>query len=114
MIRGIFGILVIVNVNDDKSCDVGKYLDYKNFKCSIKLVDKLAEECSETVEEVKIARKNMHKNKCSSCTVYISIRQTIVNINGRSQTNKYQKLNLLFLQRHDQSQRFWFKLVKNR
>ena len=90
----------------DKSCDVGKYLDYKNFKCSKKLVDKLAGEYSETVEEVKIARKNMHKNKCSSCTVYMSIRQKIVNINGRSQTNKYQKLNLLFLQRHDQSQRF--------
>ena len=27
-------------------------------------------------------------------------------INGRSQTNRDQKLNLLFLQRHDQSQKF--------
>ena len=34
-------------------------------------------------------------------------------INGRSQTNRDQKSNLLFLQRHDQSQRFWIKLVKN-
>ena len=29
------------------------------------------EECTETVEEVKIASKNMHKNQCSFCTVYI-------------------------------------------
>ena len=39
----------------DKSCNVGEYLDYENFKCREKLVDKLVEECSETVAEVKIA-----------------------------------------------------------
>ena len=35
-------------------------------------------------------------------------------INGRSQANTDQKLNLLFLQRHYQSRKFWIKLVKNR
>ena len=35
-------------------------------------------------------------------------------INRKSQTNRDQKLNLLFLQRHDQSQTFWLKLVKNK
>ena len=35
-------------------------------------------------------------------------------INGKSQTNRDQKSNLLFLQRHDQSQKFRLKLVKNR
>ena len=35
-------------------------------------------------------------------------------INGKSQTNRDQKSNLLFLQRHDQSQKFQIKLVKNR
>ena len=35
-------------------------------------------------------------------------------INGKSQTNRDQKSNLLFLQRHDQSQKFRIKLVKNR
>ena len=35
-------------------------------------------------------------------------------INGKSQTNRDQKLNLLFLQRHNQSQKFLIKLVKNR
>ena len=35
-------------------------------------------------------------------------------INGKSQTNRDQKSNLLFLQQHDQSQKFQIKLVKNR
>ena len=35
-------------------------------------------------------------------------------INGKTQTNRDQKSNLLFLQRHDQSQKFRLKLVKNR
>ena len=64
----------------DKSCDAGEYLDYKNCKCRKKLVDKLVERCTETVKEVKIARKNEHKNKCSSFILYIvlcSITNTI-------------------------------------
>ena len=44
----------------------------------------------------------------------ISIKQQMININGKSQTNRDQKLNLLFLQRHNQSQKFRIKLVKNR
>ena len=40
-----------------------------------KKVDKLAEECTETVEEVKIAKitlaENENTHKCSSCTLYI-------------------------------------------
>ena len=39
----------------DKSCDIGEYLDYKNCKCRKKLVDKLVEECTENIVEVKIA-----------------------------------------------------------
>ena len=35
-------------------------------------------------------------------------------INGKSQTNRDQKSNLLVLQQHDQSQKFRIKLVKNR
>ena len=55
----------------DKSCDVREYLDYKNCKCRKKLVDKLTEECTENIEEVKIASENDHKNKCSSCILCI-------------------------------------------
>ena len=70
VMRDLFGTLVIVNVND-KSCDVGEYLDYENCKCRKKLVDKLTEECTENIDEIKIASGNKHKNKCSSCALYI-------------------------------------------
>ena len=33
-----------------KSCDIGKYLDYKNCKCGKKIVNKLVEECSENID----------------------------------------------------------------
>ena len=36
----------------NKSCNIGEYLDYSNCKCRKKLVDKLVDECTETVEEV--------------------------------------------------------------
>ena len=59
----------------DKSCDVGEYLDYKNCKCRNKLVDKLVEKCTETVEEIKLAKltlaENENKHKCSSCTLHV-------------------------------------------
>ena len=55
-----------------KAYDVGEYLDYEICKCRKKLIDKLIDECDETVEEVKIAKitlaKNENKYKCSSCT----------------------------------------------
>ena len=58
----------------DKACDVGEYLDYENCKCRKKLVAPLIEECTETVEEVKLAKITLAENensyKCSSCTVY--------------------------------------------
>ena len=57
----------------DKAYDVGEYLDYENCKYR-KLVAPLIEECTETVEEVKLAKitlaKNENKCKCSSSTVY--------------------------------------------
>ena len=55
----------------DKSCDVGEYLNYENGKCRKKIVDKLNEECAKNIDEVKRAGENKHKNKCSSCTLYI-------------------------------------------
>ena len=39
----------------DKTCDIGEYLDYENCKCRKKLVDKLINECTETIEQVKLA-----------------------------------------------------------
>ena len=69
----------------DKSCDVGEYLEYKNCKCRKKLDDKLIEECTENVEEVKLAKitstENKNKHKCSSCTLYIVLFSIIFTIN---------------------------------
>ena len=56
---------------NDKSRGIGEYLDYSNFKCRKKLFDKLIEECTENIDEVKIDNENEHKKECNSCTVYI-------------------------------------------
>ena len=54
----------------NKSCDVGEHLGYENCKCRKRLVDKLVDECTETVdEEIEITDNN--NNKCNSCTVSI-------------------------------------------
>ena len=45
-----------------------------------KLVDKLVEECTKTIDEVEIASENEHENKCSSCTLYIVLFSLIVTI----------------------------------
>ena len=69
----------------DKSCDIGEFLDYKNCKCRKRLINKLVDECTENVEEVKLAKitsakyENMHK--CSSCTLYIVLFSIIFTIN---------------------------------
>ena len=66
-----------------KSCDVGEYLDYENCKCRKKLVDKLVEECTENINEIKISECRSGKNicKCSSCTLYIVLFSVIFTIN---------------------------------
>ena len=64
----------------DKSCDNRECLNYKNWKCIKKLADKLVEECTETVEEMKIASENKHKNKGSSCILYIVLFSIIFTI----------------------------------
>ena len=58
----------------DKACGIREYLNYENCKCRKKIVDKLVDEYTETVEEVKLAKITLAENensyKCSSCTVY--------------------------------------------
>ena len=39
----------------NKSCDVREYLDYENCTCRKKLIDKLVEECTQNIDEVKFA-----------------------------------------------------------
>ena len=59
------------NCERNKSCDVGEYLDYENCSWRKKIVDKLVEECTETVEKLKLAKitlaENENKHKYSLC-----------------------------------------------
>ena len=73
----------------DKNCDFSEYLDYENCKCRKKLVDKLIDECTETIEEVILAKitpmelhstKNENENKYSSCKVYILLMIVVLTI----------------------------------
>ena len=55
----------------DKYCDVGQYLDYEICKCRKKLIGKLLVECTENIDEVKIAEitstemhSARHENLC--------------------------------------------------
>ena len=70
----------------DKACDVGEYLNYDNCKCRKKIVDKLVDECTESVEELKLAKITLAENensyKCSFCTVYTVLLWICFTING--------------------------------
>ena len=118
----------------DKSCNVGEYFDDENCKCRKKLVNKLFKECTETVEELKLAEnENENMYKFSSCTVCIVLFSILFTINFGIGTYfvyfhwylkkwcstcsvwySYSNNNLLFLQRHYQSQTFRIKFVKNK
>ena len=43
-------------------CDVCEYLDHKNCKCRKTLVDKLTDVCTETLEEVKLAKITLYNS----------------------------------------------------
>ena len=65
-------------ITTDNSCDIAEYLDYKNFNCRKKIIDKLVEECSENIDENKMLYNetfdiiSSSDNKTSdSCIVYI-------------------------------------------
>ena len=65
-------------------CDIGEYLDNSNYKCRRKLVDPIAEECTENIEKTKLVKtltENKNKDKCSSCTLYIILFSVSFTIN---------------------------------
>ena len=68
----------------DKTCDIGEYLDYENCKGRKKLVDQLVDGCTETIEEVKLAKitlsENESENKYASCTVYFVLMIVVFTI----------------------------------
>ena len=58
----------------DKSCGIGRYLDYKKCACWSRIVDRLVEECSNVTDENKIYNETLNtipSNDCASCTTYI-------------------------------------------
>ena len=63
----------------DKSCDIVEYLDYSNYKCRKKIVDKLVvEQYTENIEEGYFSPENEHKY--SSCTLYIILLSIFLTI----------------------------------
>ena len=68
----------------DTNFDIGEYLDYENCKCRKKLVDKLIDECTETIEEVKLAEitpfENENNYEYNSCIVYIVLMVVVFTI----------------------------------
>ena len=66
----------------NKHCDFGEYLDYENCKCRKKLVDKLIDECTETIEEMKLANitftENENNYEHNSYMVYIVLMIVVI------------------------------------
>ena len=67
----------------DKMCDFGEYF-HENFKHRKKLVDRLHDECVETLEQVKLGKITLVENgntyKCSSCRVYTLFMFFTINV----------------------------------
>ena len=71
------------NCECEKSCNVEEYLDYANCKYRKGLTDKLVEEWSENIDEVKITNITLaeDENKCkSSWTIYVILIMIIFTI----------------------------------
>ena len=66
----------------DKNCDIGEYLDYENCKCRKKLVDKLIDEYSKTIDETKLTNitftENENNYECGSCIIYIVLMIVVI------------------------------------
>ena len=69
----------------NRACDFSEYLDYKNCICIKHLVNKLIDECNETIDEVKLAKitpvENKNSYKRNSCILYIILFSILFIIN---------------------------------
>ena len=85
MIKNLFGILVIVSVNVIKPVILVNIYIMKVVSAEKRLVDKLVDECTETVEKAKLAKRILTENensyKCTSCTVYTALFWIFFTIN---------------------------------
>ena len=58
----------------DKSSGIGEYIDYKSCRCWKRVIDKLAEKCSENTngnELIYNETVNDSRKVCNSCRMYI-------------------------------------------
>ena len=95
----------------DKSYNIGEYLDYSNCKCRKKLVDKLIDECNETIEEVKLAKITPFEN--GSCIVYIVFMIVVFTISiGITVYLVYYNWSLIKFNTHKETVIWWVQLYK--
>ena len=97
----------------NKSCNFSEYLDYENCKCRRSLVNKLIDECNETIDEVKLTKITIAENgnsyKHKFCILYITFFSIIFIINVVIVAYfVYYKQNKLFMMRKN------YKKYKNR
>ena len=68
--KGFIWNLSISECELDKNCGISEYLNYQHCKCRKKLVEPIIDECTETIEEVKLVEitvKNENNYKYRSC-----------------------------------------------
>ena len=84
MCKGFIWILVIVSVSVIKRVISVNISGMKTVNAEKKLIDKLIDEWTETIEEVKLAKITLAENESeetySSCTVYIVLMIVIFKI----------------------------------
>ena len=96
----------------DKLCDIGEYLGYENCMCRKILVDKLIEECTENVEEVKIAGITLfeHGNE-SVCSYTICVILAVIALiisTGIGAYFPYKYMNHWYLKKRCSSYYVWY------
>ena len=63
------------------NCECECCKSHKNCKCKKRLVDKLAEECTEKIEETRLVKINPTECKRNSCILYIVLFPTHFTVN---------------------------------
>ena len=79
-----------------KSCDVGEYLDYENYKCRKRLIDNIVEECSEDINGNETVYNVTFKRSWKSIQI-LHNTQSIINQNFHNNYGHWQCVRLFSL-----------------
>ena len=74
MIKDLFGIRVIVNVNAINLVVLVNILDFSNCKCKKKLVDPLVEEIIVNIDETRLVIITVENENNGKCNSYVVIK----------------------------------------